>query len=147
MIVFLAVVIARQTPSAWLQHLPSAVSTKLPAPAATKLIELNRRHPKLRVVSDYEYSSYLQWRCAGAPPLFIDLLNAYPDDLLFDYFAILKAETKGRKLMARRGVNCVFLRPYKAKDSMAKLAKHLNENRAWRRVYNGGDATIWLKKS
>lgn len=145
-IAFLVAVIAQQTPQAWLQHGPRAVSKHLPASAATKLVQLARRRPGLRVFNDYEFSSYLQWRCAGAPPLFIDLLNAYPDQLLFDYFDILKATPKGRKMLAARRVNCVFLRHHTAKDGMAKLARFLDKSPAWRRVYSGADASIWLKK-
>ncbi len=144
-VVFLVVVIARQTPQAWLHRVPRAVSERLPGPAATKLMQMAKRRPGLRVFNDYESSSYLQWRCAGAPPLFIDLLNAYPDRLLFDYFDILKAKSKGRKMLAARRVNCVFLRRHKPKESLASFAKYLNANPSWRRVY-ARDATIWLKK-
>lgn len=100
-----------------------------------------------RVFNDYENSSFLQWRFGGAPPLFIDLLNAYPDSLLFDYFDVVNANARGRKILEARKVNVVILRAYAPDSSLAKLAKYLDKNKQqWRRIYSATDGTIWLRR-
>ena len=67
---------------------------------AANFIE-KRRLPG-RIFNDYEYSSYLQWRWNGVPrkgekqiptrgrrPLYIDLMNDYPDGVLTEYLAVM----------------------------------------------------------
>jgi hypothetical protein len=145
MVVFLAVAACQKTPAEVLhQWPPRAVSRYLPVRAAPRLAKAAKDK---RVFNDYEFSSYLQWHCAGQPALFIDLLNAYPDQLLMDYFDILKATPRGTRLLREKKINAVFLRRHDKKAGMAKLATYLNRNSQWRRVYQAPDATIWLKKT
>ncbi len=146
MVIFLAVVIVLQTPSAIRESWPpKARAHNFPEAAARRFAQVAKGR---RVFNDYEFSSYLQWRCAGQPPLYIDLLNAYPDRLLTeDYFNILKATPAGRTLLRDLKINAVFLRPHAKKDGMAKLAAYLDKQRQWHRVYQGPDGTIWLKNT
>jgi hypothetical protein len=99
-----------------------------------------------RVFNDYEYSSYLQWAFAGRPPLYIDLLNAYPDWLLGRYFDVLDRKPNGLVILKRADV--VILRPFKSKEKLAGFAKFLNARpTAWARVYKGRDGTIWVRRN
>jgi len=109
---------------------------------------IKKHRPMARLFNDYENSSYLQWRCAGQPPLFIDLLNAYPDALLVDdYFDIIKANARGRRLLGARKIERVALRRHQSDESLAKLAKFLDRNKNWKHTYKGSDGTVWeLKK-
>lgn len=144
MAIFLIVCIFQQTPNAVRENWPPrATSRYLPEPAARRLLQVAKNR---RVFNDYEFSSYLQWRCGGHPPLYIDLLNAYPDRLLTeDYFGILKATPKGRNLLRDLKIDCVFLRRHGKKDGMAKLAAYLDKQPQWQRVYKAKDATIWMR--
>ena len=143
MVVFLAVAVCQKTPASIFRKWPPAIARDLPIKASTYLGAAAKGR---RVFNDYEFSSYLQWRCAGRPPLYIDLLNAYPDKLLMDYFEVLKASPRGRQLLRDKRINAVFLRPHDKKSGMAKLSNYLNRQPQWRRVYQGKDGTIWLQK-
>jgi len=121
-----------------------AATTPLAATDFFKQQHLNTRTP---VFNDYEHSSFLQWRFSGQPPLFIDLLNAYPDYLITDYFDIINARPRGRALLEEKKVQTVILRAHKSDSPLAKLAKYLNENKQWKRIYSGKDGTIWLRRA
>jgi len=138
-LITLAVCIANVTPADFWP--PRPTSRYLPQRLAAFI---KQRRPARRLFNDYENSSYLQWHFAGQPPLFIDLLNAYPDSLLVDdYFDIIKANPRGRRLLATRKIGRVTLRRHKPDETMAKLAKFLDGNRAWKHVYKGADGTVW----
>jgi hypothetical protein len=121
------------------------LSSTTPRRAATFFRE-NQLAARGRVFNDYENSSFLQWRFGGAPPLFIDLLNAYPDDLLFEYFDVVNANARGRKMLDEKNVQVVILRAYTSDSSLAKLARYLDGNKTWQRVYKSADGTIWLRR-
>lgn len=109
----------------------------------------------LRVFNDYEDSSYLQWRLNGATfgrptrqgrhPLFIDLLNAYPDRLLLEYFHILDATPEGIRALQKRRINCVVLGNNYG-HWKAPLVKHLNSRPEWRVVFRDKQSIIWLRR-
>jgi len=144
MIGVLCVAIARATPSKvfsaqWLQP-------KVPRKAADFFLK-NSAISKTRIFNDYENSSFLQWKFGGKPPLYIDLLNAYPDRLLLDYLDIVHANSKGQKLLENQKIQTVFVRAYKPDSSLAKLAKYLEKEKTrWQRVYRAGDGTIWIRR-
>ena len=146
-VIFLIATTLNQAPAQWQRHLPSALSSKLPSAAATHLTALDAAHSGLNILADYESSSYFHWRFGEQTPLFIDLLNAYPDQLMLDYFEMINATRKGRILLRKRKVNCVFLRAHKPTADLAKLGNYLDGESSWRRVYNGVDGAIWLKNS
>lgn len=132
---------------------PRAVSPLVPERAATWI---ERHHkPGGHLFNDYENSSYLQWRLNGAAtrgvesgrvssrgrfPLFIDLLNAYPQQVVDDYIQIINALPKGRARLQTLGIGCVILSVEKRESP---LARFLDSSPAWHRVYNGDDGTIW----
>ncbi|HVF10620.1 MAG TPA: hypothetical protein VNA16_07450, partial [Abditibacteriaceae bacterium] len=137
-LMLLAVCIAIATPSDFWPL--RATSRYLPV----KLASFIQHRPVRRLFNDYENSSYLHWRFAGRPPLFIDLLNAYPDSLLVDdYFDMIKANARGRRLLESRAVDCVTLRRHTPDESLAQLAKFLNHNARWKRIYEASDGTVW----
>jgi hypothetical protein len=115
---------------------------------ATAFFQTHHLNTRGHVFNDYENSSFLQWRFGGKPPLYIDLLNAYPDSLLFDYFDVVNATPRGRKMLDAKKVQVVILRTYTSKSALAKLAGYLDKNkRQWRRVYRSEDGTIWLRRA
>lgn len=120
-----------------------AVSPKVPA-NAVRFIEKQRL--RARIFNDYENSSYLQWRLGYKRPIFIDLLNAYPDSLLLDYLDMAGGKPRGMKLLDKRGVGLVILRPYTSEEGLAYLAGNLDKNHQWKRVYDAKDGRIWVRR-
>lgn len=114
---------------------------------ATAYFKQHRLSTQIPVFNDYENSSFLQWRFSGQPPLFIDLLNAYPDYLISDYFDIINARSRGRTLLEEKKVQAVILRAHKSDSPLAKLAQYLNQDARWKRIYSGKDAVIWLRRN
>jgi hypothetical protein len=135
-----AVVFVAPPPAQWTQ----LVAADLPV-AASRVVKTH--YANARIFNDYENSSYLQWSFAGKPPLYIDLLNAYPDRLILDYLDIANAKPRGKKLLDKDRIEVVILRKYDSKSPLAKLGKFLDENRSrWRRAYSGKDSTVWVRK-
>lgn len=110
-----------------------------------------------RIFNDYEDSSYLQWRLNSANPdgkripkqgrfpLYIDLLNAYPDRLMDEYLAILKASAQGIKYLKLRRIQCVVLGNHRWKHG---LRKYLDKpGSGWKRVFQDKQSIIWVKTS
>lgn len=135
---------------AWLsQSLPAregwprpALQPGFPHGAAPVLKKLRPR----RLFNDYENSSYLQWALRGEPRLYIDLLNAYPDDLLMDYLDMSAATPRGKRLWAKLRPDAVYIRPHEPTSALADLTNWLNANRDYRRIYARSDGTIWVKR-
>jgi hypothetical protein len=138
---------ARALPRVW--EMP-AVSSRAPV-ELTKAFrrEVRRRgrdETRVRVFNDYEYSSYWQWAFAGRPPLFIDLLNAYPDRLMADYFRVIDRRPRGLRLLAR--AEAVLSRAPSSNESLKGFHAYLDARpREWRRVYKGRDGVVWLRSS
>jgi hypothetical protein len=130
---------------------PQGISSNSPVKPANILAQ--RRLPG-RIFNDYETSSYLQWRfngidpktgrvpASGQRPLFIDLLNAYPDSVMNDYFVILAAKKPGQKLLDKLGVNTILLGEHHRKD---ELVKYLNKSAQWRTLYKGKQGFLWTR--
>ncbi len=115
---------------------------------ATNFFLANKDIAKVRIFNDYENSSFLQWKLGGKPPLYIDLLNAYPDGLLLDYLDIVHANDNGRKLLKSQKIETVMIREYSPQSSLANLAKFLDGDKTnWRCVYRKDDGTIWTHRN
>ena len=135
-----------------------AVSPRLPD-GACQIIErqaqiLRARGQTLHLFNDYENSSYLQWRLnrpdergylpdRGRYPLFLDLLNAYPDSIVNRYVEILNATPEGQRLMQQNQINCVILNTSLRRG---KLANYLNKNAQWAHIYNDKDGDVWARR-
>jgi hypothetical protein len=101
-----------------------------------------------RVFNDYENSSYLQWRLAGCPDLYIDLLNAYPAEVMADYHAIRGVTARGRQLLDEQQIEIVVLTTNRGPaPSLAPLADYLDANQRWARVYAGKDGALWVRRT
>src|SRR6185312_10574405 len=111
----------------------------VPARLERGIVQFLTDHPiEGRVFNDYENSSYLQWRLAGRPPLYIDLLNAYPDGLMREYQEIAYRPERAQHLLAERGVGVVVLTTNRGgSPSLAGLAARLDRDDGWARVYAG----------
>ncbi len=144
------------------------VSEKVPEGAAYSL-ESGQRNgtlPRGHLFNDYSNSSYLQWRLnradeqgvvpdRGLNPLYIDLLNAYPDGvdgLLNEYFVFLQGnatessadKSPGLNLFKARAVNIVYL-PHELDKKW--IAQYLEKDTAnWRLVYHGIDGRLWARR-
>jgi hypothetical protein len=130
---------------------PRGITLKSPVNAARVVEELQLPGPTF---NDYETSSYLQWRfngidsktgkvpTGGLRPLYLDLLNAYPDKILDDYFEMREANENGRKLLDDLGINTVILGDHHRKD---KIVAYLNRSPQWRSVYDERDGLVWVR--
>lgn len=146
--------IALATPS---NVLPLRATTKTLPEGAARFVEAKKLRGRL--FNDYENSSYLQWRlngplqsgpsqgrvlARGRRPLYIDLLNAYPDTLLNDYLTIMNSAKAGPNLFNKLNVGYVVLGSEKRKK---KLANYLNRSAQWSRVYDADDGLVWVRRS
>lgn len=123
-----------------------SLSSQLPVRAAEFV---KQKCTQARLFSDYSTSSYLDWHLAGQPPLYIDLLNAYPDQLFVDYFAITYKEPRGLKLLYDLNVTHVLIKrlnPNNQKDKIAAFADYMNGNPRWKLIYDGPDARVWVRR-
>lgn len=133
--------IAQATPRDWWQF--RAVSRKAPL-QMVRFVRASKLQG--RVFNDYEFSSYWQWGFGGRPPLFIDLLNAYPDSLMDDYFAVCDRTARGRTILQRAEI--VMLRPSQKHEAIHRLQKFLDNNeREWARIYRRHDGTLWVRRN
>ena len=101
--------------------------------------------PPGRIFNDYEYSAALEWLLHDKRKLYVDLINAYPPQLLFEYLQIAGGTPKGLRLLDRRKFDIVALRPRSATEGMNNLANHLSASSDWRREYDGKDGSIWVR--
>jgi hypothetical protein len=101
-----------------------------------------------RIFNDYENAGYLQWCLQGQPPLFIDMLDAYPDQVMRDYQGLVEQTARGRHLLDERQIEIVVLTTNRgAGQSLAALGAHLDANPQWVRVYASRDGVIWVRRS
>ncbi len=101
--------------------------------------------PQGRIFNDYEYSAALEWLLHDQRKLYVDLINAYPPQLLFEYLQIAGGTKKGLQLLDKRQFDIVALRPRSATEGMNNLATHLSASTDWRREYDGKDGSVWVR--
>lgn len=101
-----------------------------------------------RLFNDYENSGYLEWRLGGNPPLFIDLLNAYPDRVMREYAEMAGATERGRLLFEQHGIAAVVLTTNRGgSPSLSGLARALDSSPRWVRIYAGNDGVVWVRRT
>jgi hypothetical protein len=101
-----------------------------------------------RIFNDYENAGYLQWCLQGQPPLYIDMLDAYPDQVMRDYQGLVEQTARGRRLLDEQQIEIVVLTTNRgAGQSLATLGAHLDANPEWVRVYASRDGVIWVRRS
>lgn len=141
MLIFLICLIPNSlSPQFWLFR---ATAPELPVTAAQFIA---KKCPNARLLADYSSSSYLNWHLAGHPPLYIDLINAYPDQLMTDYFDINDAKPRGLKLLDDLKITHVFINYQTREGKIAKFYSYLNRSPRWKIIYQGKDAIIWQRK-
>lgn len=125
-------------------RLPGALTNPLKEGGVRFLAE----HPiPGHLLNDYENSAYLQWCFGGHPPLMLDLLNAYPDQVLLDYQQIIQAKASGQDMLEKYHINYIFLTMDRTGPLLAPLGTYLEKNPArWVKVYAGFDGMIWVRK-
>lgn len=112
--------------------------------AAAQFIQT--KHPKTHLLVDYSTSSYANWHFGGKPPLYIDLINAYPDQLMTDYFDMAYAKPRGLKLLYDTKITHVMISEQVKEGKIAKFYEYLNKSPRWEAIYHGKDATIWKRR-
>jgi hypothetical protein len=106
---------------------------------------VQEQHPAGRVFNDYENASYLHWRFAGEPMLFIDLLNGYPHAVTRDYIHILSLSPRGRALLEEE-IDWVLLTTNRPGPSLAPLADYLDGSPHWLRVFADNGGAVWVRR-
>ena len=120
-----------------------STTPELPIKAAQFIKE---KHPQARLLADYSTSSYLNWHLDGKPPLYIDLINAYPDQLMTDYFDIAYKNPRGIKLVYDLGITHVFISQDMKNAKIKPFYEYISSSPRWKPVYKGQDALIWEKR-
>jgi hypothetical protein len=101
-----------------------------------------------RVFNDYENAGYLQWCLQGRPLLYIDMMDAYPDEVMRDYQAVVQGTERGRRVLEEQQVDIVVLTTNRGGgQSLAALAARLDASPRWARVYASRDGVIWVRRS
>jgi hypothetical protein len=109
---------------------------------------LQRAHTGGRVLNCYEGSSYLQWRLAGHPPLYVDLLNAYPDRVTIDLQELVFFTPRGRALLDELRIEWVVLTAsIRVPLPYLPLARFLTQSPEWAVVYSDDAATVWARRA
>ena len=120
-----------------------SISPELPRTAAQFI---KQKHPQARLLADYSTSSYLNWHLAGQPPLYIDLINAYPDQLMTDYFDITFKRPRGIKLLYDLKITHVFINETMKDGKIKPFYQYISSSPRWEQIYKGKDAAIWSRK-
>jgi hypothetical protein len=129
------------------QSLANLIATGAYVPKDLANFILDKKIPG-RIFHDYENSSYYQWRFGGEPPLFIDVLNAYPDQLCLDYYAIVEMTPHGQKLLDERDIGYVVLTRFRGGPSLMPLTEYLLSQQArWKQVYGSQDGYIFARRT
>jgi hypothetical protein len=140
---------------------PRAVGRDVPE-GAVRVIEA--RNLRGRMFNDYENSSYLQWRLNGPlqsgpdqgrvltngqRPLYIDLLNAYPDGkngLMMEYLDAVFKPGRAAQVLEQRRINYVVLGAHRRKSPMVQYLRGQGKI-TWSHIYKGADADIWVRRN
>jgi len=100
--------------------------------------------PGARVFNEYNQSPYLEWRLAGHPPLFIDQVNAYPDNVLRQYLAILGATPASRPWL-NRNVDVIAVGKPGPGDVTPPLFSYLQDNPNWALSFDDETSIAWTR--
>ncbi len=120
----------------------------LPDHLETGVVEFTRKHGlDGHMFNEVENSRYLEWGLGGHPSLFIDADGAYPSDVARDYLDMVKATPRGRQLLVERNIGFVILTISRLADSPGALARFLDNDEQWKRVYAGWDGIIWVRRT
>jgi hypothetical protein len=120
----------------------------LPVQLETGVVQFTKTHGlDGRMFNDIENSRYLEWRLAGETLLFIDGQSPYPEDVGRDYDDIIKATPQGQRALQERDIGFVVLTVTRKYRSPGPLARFLDRDQHWKRVYVGWDGIIWVRRT
>ncbi|MBV9124919.1 MAG: hypothetical protein JO112_16315 [Planctomycetes bacterium] len=108
---------------------------------------VQEHRPPGQMFNDYEHSGYFEWCYGGHPPLYIDLLNAYPDEVFQDYLEIVNLTPRGLKLLDRGEIGYVVLITQGRGLSMQPLGDYLDRNPHWQHVYGTREGSVWVRRT
>jgi hypothetical protein len=100
-----------------------------------------------RMFNDFENSRYLEYQVARQAPLFIEVQMAYPDQLMRDYLDILNGNARSRQLLDEYDIGYVILTVEREGPALGVLARWLDTDQRWKRVYAGPDAILWVRRT
>ncbi|MBV9123615.1 MAG: hypothetical protein JO112_09675 [Planctomycetes bacterium] len=129
--------------SAW-GAIPPPPGDMAPVPEAPVRFILDHRIPG-NFFNDFGNSSYLDWRCGGSPPLYIDVLNAYPDQIFLNWLEIVNVTPRGRDLLKQQHIGYILLTRPRSGEELKKLADYLDGNPEWVKVYVGREGRLWVR--
>lgn len=110
----------------------------------TKIVKAMRAIPaNQRIFNDYQFSSYLEWKLGGKPPLFIDLLNAYQPQIMQDYVYAIDGGDVAAQLLKKWHINYIVLPQIEEDQYIGRLFIWLSIQPKWEMVYNQPDGVIW----
>jgi len=96
-----------------------------------------------RLFNDYDYGSYLEWRLGPRDHgLYVDGLNAYPDQVFSDYLDILNATPRGTQLLDQQRIDCVM----GSAGTAAPVCRYVAASPEWALAYFGHDGPIWVRR-
>lgn len=107
---------------------------------------VSQHHPPDPVFNDYLRSGYLHWQLQPQRKLYIDLLNAYPDDLLREYFEIIKCTPNGKKRFEALNIRTVIIGRWTKQSRILPLVEYLNASTRWKQEYSGPDGAVWVRR-
>ena len=119
-------------------------SANLPT-GKTDFIEDN--HIAGRMFNDITDSPYMEWRLSQKRPLFIDIIQAYPDSLTADFFDVMRASPDGITLLDKNNVGFISLSSPRQNEPMPPLLNYLLQNPRWALVYSHADGTVWVRRT
>ncbi|MDW8064070.1 MAG: hypothetical protein RMK32_00375 [Anaerolineae bacterium] len=116
------------------------ISAETPVAATAFLLQERLPGP---LFHDLSFGSYLIWAAQPDYPVFVDTrLELYPMEIWEDYLAISAAAPDWEDRLARYGVCLLMLSPVEQPALVEAVARSPH----WKRVYQDGAASIWMRK-
>jgi hypothetical protein len=119
-------------------QIPMSTSAFKPPIAAASFIARHPLQPNL--LNDPHFGDVLMWHAKTAPLLFIDSrYDVYSLSLLNDYWTMYDCKPGWRDLLAKYGINSIFLPP------SAPLAKTLAQESGWSKPFSDTTCVVLEK--
>ncbi len=104
----------------------------------TRAVQFIAAHPPHgNLLNLVHFGNVLMWRIEHNPPVFIDSrYNLFGNDLLLDYWHMLRCEDGWQELLDKYKIGWIFLPPQQ------ELAKRLQQDPAWTLLYSDDDSVV-----
>jgi hypothetical protein len=100
-----------------------------------------------RLFNDIIDSPYMEWQLTPRQPLFIDIIQAYPDNLTFNFIETMRGSPEGVELLDKNGIGFISLSSPRAGEPAAPLISYLSQSPQWALVYSYTDGTVWVRRT